>query len=111
MSRTSNYIKSAEIKIAKNPNMSEEEKAILMQEARDKRTRLAVKLGMAQKVYISSADYLRGFDTSITYTIDDSVPTYTTPNAWNTATYTTATINYDNLWQPFEYDVAGVWRR
>lgn len=87
----SNYIRSAEIKIANNPNMSEEEKYLLMQEARHKRMSLAVKLGAAQKVYISSADWSRGLRAS-TYTIDETDwttydqgvwrPTYTTTNGW-----------------------------
>jgi hypothetical protein len=91
----SNYIKSAEIKIAKNPNMSEEEKYLLMQNARNKRMGLAIKLGTAQKIYISTDSYAKEFRAQ-SYTIDD-LYMHSKTDYWR-PTYTTTTTPY------------GVWR-
>lgn len=53
----SNYIKSAELKIAKNPDMSEYDKQLLINEARNKDINLGVKLGTIKTAYTTTDSY------------------------------------------------------
>lgn len=83
----SNYMKSAEIKIAKNPNMDYYDKYLLRSQARQKERKLREKLGMANSIYIttdsSSLDWMNQYR--------NIFETVTTP--WTM----TATINTDSI--------------
>lgn len=55
----SNYMKSAELKIARNPDMTKQNKDLLLWEAKQKELELNIKLGLAYRVYISTDSYPR----------------------------------------------------